>query len=150
MPQSLSNLLVHLVFSTKNRTPNLTKDVRDDLYAYLTGILKNLNCPLIQTGGVEDHVHLLFNLHRTAPLSLVVEKLKTGSTKWLKANYPKLEAFSWQGGYGAFSVGTGEIWAVIRYIQDQEEHHKRVSFQDELRALLQESGLVFDERYLWD
>ena len=148
MPQSLAHVLVHIVYSTRGRTPYLTPEVRDMLYPYTGGVLRNIECPLLQIGGVEDHVHMLIRLPRTMTLAQVVEKTKSSTSKWLKTK--GLPDFSWQAGYGAFSVGISEIERTVRYIQSQEGHHRRVSFQEELRALLLEAGIEVDERYVWD
>ncbi len=148
MPQSLATVLVHVIFSTKDRTPWLTSEVRQELHPYVVGVLANIGCPSIQTGGVEDHVHILLRLSRTVSLSQVVEKTKTSTSKWIKTKGPT--DFAWQAGYGAFSVGPAESDRIIAYIKGQEEHHRKVTFQEELRGLLQESGTQFDERYLWD
>jgi putative transposase len=139
--------LVYAVFSTKDRTPWLTPEIRQELHPYIVGVLANIGCPSIQTGGVEDHVHILFRLPRTVSLAQVIEKTKTSTSKWMKNKHAN---FAWQAGYGAFSVGTGEADRIVGYIQSQEEHHRNVSFQEELRGLLLEAGLEFDERYLWD
>ena len=148
MPQSLSQILVHLVFSTKDRKPLLKSTTIGELKPYLGGILNNLNCNPIEINAVEDHAHLLFALSRTASLASVVSELKSGSTKWIKSKW--LMEFAWQGGYGAFSVSISKVDAVSQYIRNQEEHHKEKSFQDELRGLLREHGISFDEKYLWD
>jgi len=148
MPQSLAKILVHLVFSTKNRERIIPREVRPRLHAYLVGILGNLKCPSIQTGGTADHVHILFNLGRTVALSEVVEEIKKSSSKWMKVQ--GVPAFAWQAGYGAFSVSEGQAAAVVRYIQGQEEHHRTVSFQDEVRQFLEEYRVPFDERYVWN
>ncbi len=148
MPQSLANVLVHLVFSTKDRTPHLTGEIREELFPYMGGVLRNLECPVLQIGGAEDHVHILLRLSRTVALASLVEKTKTSTSKWIKTKGPT--GFAWQAGYGAFSVGQREADEVIRYLQGQEEHHRIVSFQDELRALFTDAGLAFDERYMWD
>jgi REP element-mobilizing transposase RayT len=112
------------------------------------GVLRNIECPVLQIGGVEDHVHILLRLSRAVSLGQLVEKTKTSTSKWIKTKGPT--GFAWQAGYGAFSVGQGESDGVVRYIQGQEERHRTVSFQDELRMLLTEAGLEFDERYVWD
>jgi len=150
VPQSLANLLTHLVFSTAHRDPYLTGDVRAELHPYITGILRNKVCPLVQIGSVEDHVHILFSLSRTESLSEVVKAVKGSSSVWIKGKWPKLREFGWQAGYGAFSVGQSELAATVQYIQKQEEHHRKVSFQDEYRELLKLAGLEVDERYAWD
>ncbi len=150
MPQSLSNILVHLVFSTKGRAPHLIPDIRAELFPYATGVLRNLDCPLLQIGGVEDHVHILFQLPRTAPLAHVVEKVKTATSKWIKTKGSAYANFAWQAGYGAFSIGAGDAEETIRYIQTQEEHHRKTTFQEEVRALMVSAGIEIDERYVWD
>ena len=149
MAQSLSNVLIHLVFSTKGRAPVLNSEVRSRLHAYLGRVLRTLGCPPLIVGGVEDHVHLLFQLGRTTHLATAVETLKTSSSKWLKAEHD-IRHFAWQGGYGAFSISHGDVGRVCRYIEAQEEHHSKRSFQEELRELLGLAGIEFDERYLWD
>lgn len=148
MPQSLSRIMIHLIFSTKGRAPLLSPEIRDQLFPYFTGILRNHGCQAIRIGGVEDHVHLLFALSRTLSVAQVTEKLKTSSTKWIKSTWSI--DFAWQGGYGAFSVGRTETDRIVAYIANQEQHHRTASFQDELRKLLEESGIEYDERYLWD
>jgi putative transposase len=148
VPQSLANVLVHVVFSTKHRDSALSPIIQEELHPYLVGTLNNLGCPPLQVGGVEDHVHLLFALSRTKTIAEVVEKTKTGSSKWLKAKGPK--DFSWQAGYGVFSIGPGEVDRMVAYVRGQEAHHAAITFKDEFRALLQEAGMVFDERYVWD
>lgn len=150
MPQSLSNVLVHTVFSTIDRLPLIPGDVRQDLYAYLGGTFCNLNCQPVQIGGTADHVHILFRMTRTSSLSGVVEKMKSASSKWVKTKGGVPADFRWQAGYGAFSVSPEREARVAAYIRDQERRHERLGFQDELRALLAEAGLEFDERYLWD
>ena len=150
MPQSLANNLLHLVFSTKNREPYLRRDLRPELHAYMAVVLANINCPVLMMNSVADHVHLLFSLHRTVALSSAVEEVKKSSSKWLKTKSPDLANFAWQGGYGAFSVSQSNIAAVKRYIGRQEEHHRTVTFKDELTAFFRKNGVAFDERYLWD
>jgi REP element-mobilizing transposase RayT len=151
MPQSLSKILVHTVFSTKERRPFLRdKTVRDELHRYLGGILTKLDCQPIIVGGVEDHVHLLCALSRTCEAAAMVKEVKRGSTLWLKTKRPDLRDFAWQNGYGIFSIGFSQIGSVKSYIARQEEHHRKVSFQDEFRQLLRRYEIDFDERYLWD
>ena len=150
MPQSLAKNLIHLVFSTKNRATLLSDEIRPSLHAYITTVLKNLNCPVIIVNSVEDHIHILFLLHRTVPLSKAVEDAKKSSSKWLKTQSSTLSTFSWQSGYGAFSVSESNVPIVKKYIATQAEHHKKVSFQDELRGFLNKHRIEFDERYLWD
>jgi REP element-mobilizing transposase RayT len=148
MAQSLAKVLVHFVFSTKNREPLVSVETRPELHAYLVGILANRNCPALQVGGTADHVHLLFSLGRTTTVADIVEEAKTGSSKWMKRR--GVSAFSWQAGYGAFSIGQSQVPAVVRYIRQQEQHHRRLTFQDELRGLFHRYDISFDERYVWD
>jgi putative transposase len=151
MAQSLAKILLHLVFSTKERRPFLRDAaLREETYRYLGGILTQLDCQPIIIGGVEDHVHLLFAYSRTATVADVVKELKRGSSVWLKAKSPELAEFAWQGGYGVFSIGQSQVEDVRAYIAGQEEHHRKISFQDELRRLLERYEIAFDERYVWD
>ena len=151
MPQSLARVVLHVVFSTKNRVAFLADPaLRPRLYAYMAGVLQNHGCAPILLNGVEDHVHILCNLSRTATLAQLVEDVKTEPSKWLKKEGPSYRDFRWQGGYGAFSVSQSNVEAVRAYIAAQEEHHRKVSFQDEFRALCRKHGLDIDERYVWD
>jgi REP element-mobilizing transposase RayT len=151
MPQSLSNILVHTVFSTRDRHPFLQdQPLREELHRYLGGILVNLSCPPLIIGGIGDHVHLLHRLSRTTDAASVVKEIKRGSSIWLKTKSPNLKDFAWQSGYGIFSIGITELDTVRNYIASQEEHHRTVSFQDELRDMLKRHGIDFDERYVWD
>lgn len=149
MPQSLSRVLVHLIFSTKNREPMIGTDIRPRLHGYIVGILEHLKSPSIQTGSVADHVHILFALGRTTTQAEIVEEVKKSSSKWMKADGGVPE-FSWQAGYGAFSVSESQVETVIRYIQNQEEHHRKVTFQDEYRKFLERHQVPYGERYVWD
>lgn len=151
MPQSLVQIYLHVVFSTKERKPHLTDvDSRRDLHAYLTGTCRNLDSPSIIVGGVEDHVHLLCRFGRTLSVADLVRELKRESSKWIKSEFPKLNRFQWQAGYGAFSVSPSHVDPLTRYIARQEEHHRKESFQDEFRRLLRKYGIEWDERYVWD
>ncbi|OWK36262.1 transposase [Fimbriiglobus ruber] len=148
MSQSLSRILIHLVFSTKHREPFLGADSRERAFAYLAGTLNELNNPAILVGGMSDHVHLLFVLARSQPLSKVVEIVKKQSSKWAKEHVHP--GFYWQTGYGAFSVSPSNIPDVKAYIANQEKHHNGLTFQDEFRELLRRHGVEWDEKYLWD
>jgi putative transposase len=150
MPQSLSRVLVHLIFSTKYRKPSLTPEIREELYPYLAVVLRDNDCPSLRVGGVEDHVHMLFGLSRRLAVADVVELVKTSSSKWLKTKWSHLAKFHWQAGYGAFSVSQSKADSVVRYIRGREAHHRRISFQDEFRTTLDRHGVVYDERYVWD
>ncbi len=150
MPQSLSYLLTHIVFSTKDRTPVLDATVRTALHAYLATVARNVDCECFRVGGVADHVHLAVRLSRTLTMAKLIEELKTSSSKWLKIQSPALASFAWQRGYGAFSVGPSDLNALLHYIDTQEEHHRARTFQDEYRAFLTKYGIEYDERYVWD
>ena len=149
MPQSLANLLAHLIFSTKNREPLLAdKDLRQRAHAYLAAVLKDLQCSALVVGGVADHVHILCQLAKTQSISGVMEHLKASSSKWLKTQ--GIRSFSWQRGYGAFSVSQSHVASVISYIEKQEEHHRTITFEEEFRLFLKRYRVAFDERYVWD
>ena len=151
MPQSLAKILVHTVFSTKDRRPNLRDQMlREELHRYLGGILSRLDCQPILVGGVDDHVHLLCALARTCEAADMVKEVKRGSTWWLRSKSRDLRDFSWQNGYGIFSIGFSQIRSVRDYIAGQEEHHRKASFQEEFRQLLRRYEIEFDERYVWD
>lgn len=150
MPQSLSYLLTHIVFSTKDRAPVLDATVRPALHAYLATVARNVDCECFRVGGIADHVHLAIRLSRTIAMAKLIEELKTSSSKWLKTQSPALAAFAWQRGYGAFSVGPSDLNALLHYIDTQEEHHKTRTFQDEYRAFLTKYAIEYDERYVWD
>lgn len=150
MPQSLSNVLVHLIFSTKGRRPLLNDlALREEMHRYLGGMV-NQNGQSLCVGGVEDHVHLLLVLSRTVTLADLVRDLKRASTLWCRRRDPQLWDFAWQNGYGVFSVGQTEIAIVTNYIVHQEKHHAKRSFQAEYRALLCKYQVAYDERYVWD
>jgi len=151
MAQSLSRLWTHLIFSTKDRFPFLRdKVLRSEMHAYLAEMLRVHDCETLIVGGVEDHAHSLFALSRTHSIASVVKEVKRTSSGWIKTTSRKLSKFHWQAGYGTFSVSQSNLTAVIRYIENQEEHHKRVTFQDEYRRFLKAYGVEFDERYIWD
>jgi REP element-mobilizing transposase RayT len=152
MPQSLSNVLVHMVYSTKHRKPWL-KDagVRAELFAYTATILKtNVDSPALIIGGVADHVHLLCLLSRKQALMDVVQQSKTETSKWMKKQGAKFNEFQWQAGYGAFSVSQSNVEQVKHYIATQEEHHRKMSFQEEFREICRRHGIAIDERYAWE
>ena len=151
MPQSLCAVYVHVVFSTKGRRPFLRDAVvRRALLAYLGGISSRLGCAPIVVGGVEDHVHILCHLGRTVTLAGLVKELKRVSNQWLKERGDGYTDFGWQGGYATFSVSQSRLEAVRRYIANQEAHHLRVGFQDEVRLLLQRHNMTWNEEHVWD
>lgn len=152
MPQSLAQIYVHIVFSTKNRQPWLRDDgLRNELYAYLATILRdNVDSPAQIINGVEDHIHALIRLSRRFAVMKVVQGGKTETSKWLKRQIPAGNNFAWQAGYGAFSVSASLLVDVKKYIQNQQQHHHRMTFQDEFRELCRRHGLELDEQYAWD
>lgn len=151
MPQSLVQIYVHIVFSTKDRMPFLKDTVfRGRVHAYLAGICNKQDCPAIIVGGVADHVHLLCRLGKQIDISSLIREIKRDSSSWVKEEEPTLSVFFWQSGYGAFSVSPSHVDALKNYIRDQEEHHKTESFQDEFRRLCAKYGVPVDERYVWD
>lgn len=150
MPQSLSSILIHLIFSTKNREPFLTPEIDAELYPYLASIFKANKSPALIINGTSDHLHSLFSLSRVVTIADVVEEIKTESSKWIKTKGREFQNFHWQSGYGAFSIGQSQVAAVKRYIRRQKEHHNRVSFQDEYRKFLKVYEVEYDERFVWD
>ncbi len=150
MPQSLARVPIHLVYSTKGRQSWITDEVRGALHRYQAVVLGNLGCPAVIVNSVEDHVHALFELSRTVSIAEAVEEVKKSSSKWIKTQGTELEGFAWQTGYSAFAVSPSNVDRVRRYIENQREHHRKTSFQDEYRALLIRHGVEFDERYVWD
>ncbi len=151
MPQSISAVYIHLVFSTRQRRPFFRdKTMRDALHAYLGGISKQLECHPIRVGGEEDHVHILARFGRTFTQAEWVKELKRVSDLWLKDKGREWNEFQWQGGYAAFSVSQSNLAQVTEYIANQEVHHRQQTFQDELRALFRKHDVEFDERYVWD
>ena len=150
MPQSLSLVIVHIIYSTKDRFPCLDASTRQHLHAYLATVARNSKCEGYRVGGTADHVHLAVRLSRTVTIAGLVEELKTSSSKWLKTQRPELRRFSWQRGYGAFSVGQNELGDLMTYVSNQEEHHKVRTFQEEYVALLKKCNVQYDERYVWD
>ena len=150
MAQSLSSVLIHLVFSTKDREPFISTEIEPELHAYLVGIFKEHKCPSILVGGTFDHIHALFNLHRTRAIADVVEELKKGSSKWIKTQGVEFRNFHWQAGYGAFSIGQSGVEPLKLYIANQRQHHGKTTFKNEFRGLLKKYEMEYDERYVWD
>ena len=151
MPQSLTQIYIHLIFSTKHRKPFLGDlDFRTRTHAYLAGICKNLGCPAVTIGGTEDHVHILCRFGKTTSIADLVRDLKRDSSKWTKDQQPRLADFHWQQGYGAFSISPSHADALKAYIANQPEHHRRVTFQEEFRRICRKYGVEIDERYVWD
>jgi len=150
MPQSLSAVYIHLVFSTKERYPYLIDEhFQRDLHAYLGEISKRLECPPIRVGGIEDHVHMLARFGRSITQAEWIKELKRVSNGWLKTE-AGLRHFQWQAGYADFSVSASQVETVKQYIENQKEHHRQMSYQDEVRKFLRQYSLEWDERYIWD
>ena len=150
MAQSLSKILVHLVFSTKHRVPLLPQTPFKELHKYAQGIFKKQKNHLIEMNNVADHVHILFELHRTEALSNVVMHVKKGTSRWLKSHSSSFAEFDWQEGFGAFSIGRSQRDEVITYIRKQQQRHPRISYQDEFRRFLTNYEIEYDEQYLWN
>jgi putative transposase len=150
MPQSLSSILIHLIFSTKNREPFITPAIEAELHPYTASIFKELKSPSLTINGTADHLHILFSLARVIKIADLVEEVKTGTSKWFKTKGTEFRKFHWQRGYGAFSIGQSQVPTVKRYIARQKIHHQRVTFQDEYRKFLKSYGIDYDERHVWD
>lgn len=150
MPQSLARILIHYVFSTKNRERWIRDEHRDELHGYIGGIVEEHKGTLLCSASVEDHIHLLVAQPRTITVADLVEEIKTGSSRWIKTKSAQLSGFHWQSGYGAFSISPSHRPALEHYFAGQAEHHRRVTFQEEYRKLLAKYGIEYDERYVWD
>jgi REP element-mobilizing transposase RayT len=149
MPQSLSAVYIHLVFSTKDRRPLLRdKPTRDALHSYLGGVSKQLDCPPLLVGGVEDHVHVLLSIPSTLSVAKSIQLLKGNSSKWVHDTFKEHWDFQWQEGYGAFSIGISGVEETTKYIQGQAEHHRRMTFRQELEVFLKKHGMEYVERDL--
>lgn len=150
MAQSLSNVLLHLVFSTKHRHPWIDVEIEEELFRYTAGICREQQCPSHKIGASDDHIHIACSLARTMSVSRLLEEIKTNSSKWIKTKGAQYAEFSWQNGYGAFSIGQSQLDDLRKYIANQREHHRQITFQDEFRTLLAKYKVDFDERYVWD
>jgi putative transposase len=150
MGQSLSNILTHIIFSTKDRQSFIHDRIELRLYAYIKTICQDHECHLLQIGGTSNHIHLFVNLSRKQALSKFVNEIKSHSSRWIKTIDNDSQNFAWQSGYGAFSVGQLEYQKVIDYISNQKEHHKVISFQEEYLRFLKIYGMKYDEKYLWE
>lgn len=148
--QSLANILVHIIFSTKNRAPFIKPVIENELFPYLASIFIANRSQAHKVGGTEDHVHIVCSLARTITVADLLEDVKKSSSKWIKTKGPEFSKFAWQNGYGAFSIGQSQLPIVKNYIAKQKEHHKEKTFQDEFREFLWKYQIQFDERYVWD
>jgi REP element-mobilizing transposase RayT len=149
MAQTLVSLLVHVVFSTKNREPFITPDIEDDLYAYISGIIRNHQSRCLAINGTADHVHMLVSQSKNIALSDLLEDIKKDSSTWIKTKDAKFKSFYWQVGYAGFSIGQSSVGALTRYIGNQKQHHRKRNFQEELLDLLKKYEVEYDERYIW-
>ena len=149
MGHTYTSLLTHIVFSTKDRLPYLHQERRQDVFAYIGGIVRELQGSAVEINGVHDHIHLLIRLPASLSVAKAVEIIKTNSSRWIHERRVLHRTFAWQSGYSAFSVSPSQAFHVCRYIADQAEHHRKISFQEELIAFLQRAQIPYDERYLW-
>ena len=150
MSQSLSSLIFHFVFSTKHRRHQIPREIQPRLHKFIAGTLRSRQSKLLAAGGMPDHLHLLASLNRQISVSDALQKIKSNSSRWIHESFPELNRFAWQNGYAAFSVSFSHIEHVKRYIQNQERHHRKRTFKEELLLLLKEHLVEFDQRYLWD
>lgn len=150
MPQSLSQVYLHIVFSTKNRENLIKPEIEIQLHKYIAGILRNLDCQLIKIGGTQNHIHILNTFSRTISISKMLEFVKKDSSKWIKTQGSDYKNFYWQNGYGVFSVSQSIIETVKIYIENQKKHHKKKTFKEEYREFLNEYNIKYDEKYVWD
>jgi len=150
MAHSFTHLLSHVVFSTKNRAQQLDIELRDRLFPYMSGIINELGGSVSTINGTKDHIHMLLRLPAATPLADAMRVLKTNSSRWVHETWAARRSFAWQTGYGAFSVSQSVADEFVRYIQNQAEHHRSMTFQEELIALLKRHGIEYDERYMWE
>ncbi len=150
MAQSLSKVLLHAVFSTKNRTPTILDEFKPQLHKYLAETCRSYGSQAFRVGGTDNHIHIACSLPRTITQSKLLEEIKKSSSKWMKTKSPRCASFTWQAGYAVFSIAHSQLKTLINYIENQEKHHKRKTFKDELLGLLDKYDVEYDERYLWD
>jgi putative transposase len=150
MPQSLSKVIFHIIFTTKDREPWLDSSIRPRMHAYLATVCRDLGAVFVHVGGVADHVHIVTTLPRILSQAQFIEQLKKASSKWIKELGPRYRGFFWQRGYGALSVSPSQLDSVLKYIKQQQEHHRTRTFQEEYRDLLRKHGVDFDEHNVWD
>lgn len=150
MSRTFTQLFTHIVFSTKGRARLIAPDLKPELHAYLGGLTRELKGKALVINGMEEHVHLLVSLPPTISLSNTLRFLKSNSSKWVHEKWPERSSFAWQLGYGAFSVNKSNVPEVTDYICNQEDHHRRISYEEEFLALLRKHNIEYDERYVWD
>jgi REP element-mobilizing transposase RayT len=150
MPSTYTNLLYHIVFSTKDRIPLITGSLQEELYKYIGGIIRAEGGVQLEIGGMQEHVHILAKMKPAISVSEMLNKIKSNSSKWANDHKMKLRKFGWQTGYAAFSVSESQVPTVREYIRNQEEHHRKQTYQDEFVALLERHGIEYNPQYLWD
>ncbi len=150
MSHSFISQLMHCVFSTKERRPMITPELQPRLFQYIGGIARENKIKLLSAGGVNDHVHLLVSMPSTISISKAMQLIKGGSSKWIHETFPEHRLFEWQEGYGAFSIGIGDVERTVSYINNQAEHHGKMDFKTEFLAFLKKHGIEYDERYIFD
>jgi putative transposase len=150
MPSTYTNLLYHIVFSTKERIPLITDDLQEELYRYIGGIIRAEGAVQLEIGGMADHVHILAKFKPSIAVSEMLGKIKANSSKWANDHKMKMRKFGWQEGFAAFTVSESHVPSVREYIQNQHEHHRKQTYQEEFSALLERHGIEYDPRYLWD
>jgi REP element-mobilizing transposase RayT len=149
MANTYTSLYYHIIFSTKNRVSFIKPDVEQRIWEYLGGIARENKITALKIGGIEDHIHALITTPPTLAPSKIAQLLKGGSSLWIRTEFPQIRSFAWQIGYGAFTVNKSNVPDVERYIQNQREHHRKISFEDEYLEFLKNHGVVYEERYLW-
>jgi REP element-mobilizing transposase RayT len=149
MANTYINILVHAVFTTKNREPWLPSSLRERLYPYICGIARENRLKVLCIGGTDNHIHILLSLNSTTSIAKTIQLIKGGSSKWIHETFPEQKLFSWQEGYGAFSIGISNVDETRQYIENQEKHHSKESFCDEYLKFLRKNNIDFDEKYLW-
>ena len=149
MAHTFTNLLTHVIFGTKDRTSSIDAELKPQLFAYMGGIVREYDSTALMVNGTADHVHLLLRLPPSVSIAEAMRVLKANSSRWVHEKWPSHSTFGWQTGYGAFSVSQSNVSAVLRYIVNQEEHHRKVSFQEEFVTYLQRHGIEYDGRYIW-
>jgi putative transposase len=150
MPQSLAKIMLHITFSTKKRVPLIIDEVEKNLHAYIASMCNALGCHAYRVGGTSNHIHIACRLSRTITVSDLLEDIKSHSSKWMKKQHPLCAHFSWQNGYGAFSMSESHLKRAVTYIDNQKEHHREKTFEVEYLGLLKEYDIEYDERYVWD
>ena len=149
MATTFTKILIHFIFSTKNREPLITPELENPLFAYMVGIATNHGCYTVALNGTADHVHMLVSLGKMVTISKLMEEVKGDSSRWVNMEYRQAQPFRWQDGYAAFSIGESGLTAATQYITGQKSHHQQKSFQEELLTFLEKYGIKYDERYIW-